>query len=80
MKRIVLFGAVNIAVFAVVTAIVELLGLDRYLAARGLSRFKAFGIRDGAMRGLVSALFMSPSAHRATDCGTGSAGCRELSR
>lgn len=37
MKRIVLFVTVNIAVLAVITAIVELLGLDRYLAARGLS-------------------------------------------
>jgi heat shock protein HtpX len=37
MKRIVLFAAVNIAVLAVITAIAELLGLDRYLAARGLS-------------------------------------------
>jgi heat shock protein HtpX len=37
MKRILLFAAVNIAVLAVITAIVELLGLDRYLAVRGLS-------------------------------------------
>lgn len=37
MKRIVLFAAVNIAVLAVITAIVELLGLDRYLRGYGLS-------------------------------------------
>jgi heat shock protein HtpX len=37
MKRIILFAAVNIAVLAVITAVVEILGLDRYLAARGLS-------------------------------------------
>ena len=37
MKRIVLFAAVNIAVLAVITVVVELLGLDRYLAVRGVS-------------------------------------------
>ena len=37
MKRIVLFAAVNIAVLVVITAVVELLGLDRYLAAHGQS-------------------------------------------
>lgn len=37
MKRVVLFAAVNIAVLVVITAVVELLGLDRYLAARGQS-------------------------------------------
>ena len=37
MKRIILFAAVNIAVLAVITVVVELLGLDRYLAARGVS-------------------------------------------
>lgn len=37
MKRILLFVAVNIAVLAVITAVVEALGLDRYLAAQGLS-------------------------------------------
>ena len=36
MKRIVLFAAVNIAVLAVITLIVELLGLDRYLGGYGL--------------------------------------------
>ena len=36
MKRIVLFAAVNIAVLAVITVIVELLGLDRYLGGYGL--------------------------------------------
>ena len=36
MKRIVLFAAVNIAVLAVITAVVELLGLDRYLAGYGI--------------------------------------------
>lgn len=37
MKRIVLFAAVNIAVLVVITIVVELLGLDRYLAVRGVS-------------------------------------------
>jgi heat shock protein HtpX len=37
MKRIVLFAAVNIAVLAVITVIVELLGLGRSLAGYGLS-------------------------------------------
>ena len=37
MKRILLFAAVNIAVLAVITAVVEALGLDRYLAAYGMS-------------------------------------------
>lgn len=37
MKRIILFAAVNIAVLAVITAVVEFLGLDRYLGAYGLS-------------------------------------------
>ena len=37
MKRIVLFAAVNIAVLAVITAIVESLGLDRHLAGYGMS-------------------------------------------
>lgn len=37
MKRIVLFAAVNIAVLAVITAIVEFLGLGRHLAGYGMS-------------------------------------------
>jgi heat shock protein HtpX len=37
MKRIVLFAAANIAVLAVITVIVELLGLDRDLSGYGLS-------------------------------------------
>lgn len=37
MKRIILFAAVNIAVLAVITAVVEFLGLGRYLGAYGLS-------------------------------------------
>lgn len=37
MKRIVLLTAVNIAVLAAISIIVEFLGLDRYPAARGLS-------------------------------------------
>lgn len=37
MKRILLFAAVNIAVLVVITAVVEVLGLDRYLTAYGMS-------------------------------------------
>ncbi len=36
MKRVVLFAAVNIAVLVVIAAIVQILGLDRYLAAYGM--------------------------------------------
>ncbi len=37
MKRVLLFAAVNIAVLAVIATVVQVLGLDRYLARYGLS-------------------------------------------
>lgn len=67
MKRIVLFAAVNIAVLAVISLIVELLGLDRYLGGYGfdlpglLALSAVFGF-GGAFISLALSKWMAKSA------------------
>jgi heat shock protein HtpX len=68
MKRIVLFLATNIAVLVVLSVIVNLLGLDRFLAAEGLNygTLLAFSAVIGFGGAIISLLISKPMAKMST--------------
>ena len=68
MKRIVLFLATNIAVLLVLSIVVSMLGIDRYLAAEGLNvgMLLVFSLVVGFTGSIISLLISKPMAKWST--------------
>jgi heat shock protein HtpX len=68
MKRIVLFLATNIAVILVLSIVVSMLGIDRYLAAEGLNvgMLLVFSLVVGFTGSIISLLISKPMAKWST--------------
>src|SRR3954466_7297089 len=68
MKRIVLFLLTNVAVLAVISIIVNVLGLDRFLTAEGLnlSSLLLFSAVVGFTGSIISLLISKPMAKMST--------------
>jgi len=68
MKRIVLFIATNLAVVAVLTVVLSLLGVDRFLTARGLNlpMLMVFSLIVGFTGSIISLLISKPMAKWST--------------
>src|SRR3712207_9071135 len=68
MKRIVLFVLTNVAVLAVISIIVGVLGLDRFLTAEGLDlgSLLAFSAVVGFAGSIISLLISKPMAKMGT--------------
>ncbi len=68
MKRIVLFLATNIAVLLVLSVVVSMLGIDRYLAAEGLNvgMLLVFSLVVGFTGSIISLLVSKPMAKWST--------------
>jgi heat shock protein HtpX len=68
MKRIVLFLATNIAVILVLSIVVSMLGIDRYLAAEGLNvgMLLVFSLVVGFTGSIISLLLSKPMAKWST--------------
>jgi heat shock protein HtpX len=68
MKRIILFIATNLAVVAVMTIVLSLLGVDRFLTARGLNlpMLMVFSLIVGFTGSIISLLISKPMAKWST--------------
>lgn len=68
MKRIFLFIATNVAVIAVMTVVLSLLGVDRFLTARGLNlpMLMVFSLVVGFTGAIISLLISKPMAKWST--------------